>query len=301
MKNVPAIWLGLLLLALLTVLSFWIDRAVQAPAPKRDGSTRHDPDYIVHNFSATRSDLNGNPRYDMAGDEMRHYPDDDSTDLVRPNYVIYSATKPATRVLSERGRISSNGENVYFMDNVKVVRAATADKGEMSVLTSYLHVIPDQGIAQTDRAVTILQAPRTVVTANSMFYDKKQGILNLRDKVRVHYVRPAATGGKALSIEQIAGNRQFLDHGLSSVKPASKIFPQLPVQEPQQKIETPAPSPANNRLNKQPETRAETAKSVKKQVKNKPANKKTINKPSPKKTTPSKTSKTQVRRHYEKP
>lgn len=185
-----AIWFPLLLLALLAALTLWADRAVQPPEPKHDGSSRHDPDYKLTNFNTLKTDRSGNPRYMLAAAEMRHYPDDDSTQLMRPRFTQYSATKPYTQIEGQRGLVTSDGENVYFMDNVKVVRGATRQKGEMTVLTDYLHIIPERELAVTDRAVSILQAPRTVVHATGMEYDKKSGILKLFKRVRAHYERP---------------------------------------------------------------------------------------------------------------
>lgn len=295
MRGVPAIWFGLLLLALLTALSFWIERTVQPPPPKRDGSTRHDADYTVYNFSVLKSDAAGNPRSNLTGAEMRHYPDDDSTELVQPRYAIYAQKKQVTRIQSDRGQVSANGENVYFMDNVKVVREATAAKSEMTVMTSYLHVIPDKEIAQTDRPVTILQAPRTIVTANGMTYDKKSGLLNLRNKVRVHYERPTAKAGKALTMEEVVGDRQFLDHGLSKVKPASEVLPVLPLKPAQEQTKAvPKKTFA--------EKKAAVKKSVQKKKSTQPkqAKKKTKStaKTDKKKST---TSKNRVRRSHENP
>lgn len=287
MKGVPAIWFGLLIMALLTALSFWIERTVQPPPPKRDGSTRHDPDYTVHNFSALRSDAVGNPRSNLSGAEMRHYPDDDSTELIQPRYAIYAQKKQVTRIQSDRGQVSANGENVYFMDNVKVVREATAAKSEMTVMTSYLHVIPDKEIAQTDRPVTILQAPRTIITANGMSYDKKQGLLNLRNKVRVHYEKPATGAGNALTIEEIVGDRQFLDHGLSKVKPASEVLPVLPLK----------PAREQNKIAPQKIT-AEKKNAVKKASRKKDTQSKRAAKPKQNK---SETPKNRVRRRHENP
>ncbi len=235
MRGLPAIWFGLLLLALLTALTFWIDRTVQPPAPKRDGSTRHAPDYIVNHFLSTRTDGFGNPRYDLAGVEMRHYPDDDSTELVRPHYTIYSKQMQTTQIFSDKGKVSANGENVYFMDNVRVVRAETAQKPEMTVLTSYLHVIPDLSQAQTDRPVTILQAPRTVIRAGGMQYDKKEGVLNLVKRVKVHYERPGARVLKPITAAELAAKIQFLDQVPSVVKPTSSVapvVPAVPVEKP---------------------------------------------------------------------
>ncbi len=217
MRGIPAIWFALIVLALLAVLTFWIDRAVQPPQPKRDGSTRHDPDYIINNFVSSRADQNGSPRYSLAGIEMRHFPDDDSTELVRPAFTQFSLKKPTTRIEGQRGTVSANGENVYFMDNVKVVRAATRAKGELTVLTEYLHIVPDRDFVETDRPVTILQAPRTVIHGNGMEYYKKDGSLKLFNRVKVHYERPDAPPAPPLTIEQVAPEKAKV----APIKPAS--------------------------------------------------------------------------------
>lgn len=192
----PATWFLLLLLALLAALTMWAEVAVQPVEPKKDGGSRHDPDYILHNFNTLKTDPQGNPSHMLAAAEMKHYPDDDSTHLTRPHFTQYTGGKPYTQTESQRGLVTSDGEHVYLMDKVKVVRAATAQKGEMTVLTEYLHIIPDSEIARTDRPVTILQAPKTVVHATGMEYDKKNGLLKLGKRVRVHYERPASAISK---------------------------------------------------------------------------------------------------------
>ena len=191
-----AIWFLLLLLALLAALTMWADVAVQPPGPKSDGSSRHDPDYKLNNFHTLKTDPKGNPRYMLAAAEMVHFPDDDSTHLVRPRFTQYSETKPYTQIEGQRGLVTSDGKQVYLMDKVKVVRGATPQKGEMTVLTDFLHITPDDEFARTDRAVTILQAPRTVVHATGMEYDKKSGILKLSKRVRAHYEKPVPRAAK---------------------------------------------------------------------------------------------------------
>jgi lipopolysaccharide export system protein LptC len=207
MKGLPAIWFALIVLALLAALTLWIDHTVQPPAPKRDGSARHDPDYTVINFSSSRFDPFGNPRYGLSGAELRHYPDNDTTEIDRPFFTQYSLKKPTIQAQGERGLLSPNGENVYFMDNVKVVRAATPQKGELTILTEYLHIIPEQGILKTDQPVTILQAPRTVVHATGMEANKKERTLILFSRVKVHYERPGAPPSPPLKLEQLAGTK----------------------------------------------------------------------------------------------
>jgi lipopolysaccharide export system protein LptC len=168
-----AITFPLVLLILLALLTFWINRTVQPPLPKLDGSSRHDPDYIMSNFVTTQTDVNGDLRYKLAAVEMRHFPDDDTTELQRPRYTQFAIGKPYTEVQGLRGFVSSDGEEVQLFDDVKVTRQAFADKGEMTVETDYLNIRPNEDLVTTDRPVIIRQAPKTVIYATGMVYEKK--------------------------------------------------------------------------------------------------------------------------------
>ncbi|MGZ8251661.1 MAG: LPS export ABC transporter periplasmic protein LptC [Methylophilaceae bacterium] len=210
----PTILFPLALLALLALLTLWIDHTVQAPEQKPAGSTRHDPDYFLKNFVLSKTDVNGNLQYMLAAISMTHYPDDDSTTLERPRFTQYGVGKPYTQIEGQRGLISSNGETVEFMDNVKVVRQATAEKGEMTMLTQSLKIYPQKELATTDQPVVIRQAPKTVIHATGMIFDKKQKTVTLLKKVRVHYENPnppkaaaksKGTGNKAVD-KKPAGN-----------------------------------------------------------------------------------------------
>lgn len=262
MSGRSTIWFPLALLALLAGLTLWIEHAVQPPAPKIDGSSRHDPDYKVYNFHTVKTSANGNPRYALAAVEMVHYPDDDSTELIRPRFTQYAVNKPYTQVQSQRGQVSSNGENVYFMDNVKIVRGATRQKGELTVLTEYLHVVPEQELAKTDRPVSILQAPRTVIRATGMEYNKKLGTLKLGGRVYVHYEKPDSASAP-LRASPAPGAAGATSERKSVVMPMS--------------TDKPSASP-------------------KKTTKNKKATKKSVNKASQ----PVQPGKTRIRRTYEK-
>ncbi|MCB5188338.1 LPS export ABC transporter periplasmic protein LptC [Methylobacillus caricis] len=186
----------LAVLGLLALLTLWIDRTVQPPEPRVDGSTRHDPDYVLNNFVTTKTDASGNISHILRASEMRHYPDDDTTELENPHFTQYGVGKPTTMIEGKRGQVSSNGEIVQFRDNVRVVREAFGDKAEMTLTTDYLQVEPKREIATTDRPVVITQGPKSVVHAVGMIYDKKQQTIQLNKRVRTHYESPN-TGKKA--------------------------------------------------------------------------------------------------------
>ena len=188
----PNILFPLVLAVLLALITFWINLTVEEQGPKIDGSNRHDPDYTMNNFVTTQTDITGKLRYVLAAAEMLHYPDDDSTVLQRPRYTQFAVNKPYTQIEALRGYVSSDGEEIELVDNVKVVRQAFEGKGEMQVLTEKLVILPKQDIAKTDSAVLIKQAPKTVIRAKGMVFDKKNQTIKLFNRVKVHYERPAA-------------------------------------------------------------------------------------------------------------
>jgi len=177
------------LLALLAAITMWIDRRVQAPPPPRDGSTRHDPDFIVDNFSAQRMNPGGTVRYEIKGSRMSHYPDDDSTELAMPRFVHFDPKTAPVHVRARQAFVSSNGEAVDFVGDVHVVRDPYAGKPAMSLETEFLHLLPDQDLATTDKPLTMIQGENRV-TGVGMKYDNRARVLEILSRVKVTYATP---------------------------------------------------------------------------------------------------------------
>jgi lipopolysaccharide export system protein LptC len=179
-------WLPLLPLLALLSATYWLNQQA-LPGPAKPESERHDPDAIVENFSATSLNDQGVPDFIMAATRLMHYPDDDSTTLDEPRITMLSPGKPAIHANAEHGSISSKGEDVYLRDNVKVLREASAHQSELTLQTEYLHISPDQNLAETNRAVTIVEA-NNIVHATGMELNNKTRILKLLSQVRSEYV-----------------------------------------------------------------------------------------------------------------
>jgi lipopolysaccharide export system protein LptC len=177
-----ASWFPLVLLAVLAVLTFWLDQLVQ-PLSGNQTTVRHDPDYIVDGLNALRMDATGRVKHTLVAKRMTHFPDDDLTLLVDPKLVAFSEEHPPVTVTSRHGRVSGNGDHVYFQDDVRVVRAPDAKQTELVLETNYLHVIPDDNIAQTDQPVKIFDG-QAVVTASGLDFNSETRVLNLQGRVR---------------------------------------------------------------------------------------------------------------------
>jgi len=179
-------WFPVVLLAAVAAMTVWLDQQVQPPERARDGKARHDPDYVVENLAATRFGPDGLPRYSLSARHMVHYPDDDTTHLEAPRLVNFSGANPTVTVTSKTAMVSSNGDEVFLKDDVRLVRAAYADKSELTMQTSYLHVIPDADIAKTDQPVRVSDA-NMLITAVGLEFNNQTRVLKLLSNVRGRY------------------------------------------------------------------------------------------------------------------
>jgi lipopolysaccharide export system protein LptC len=176
----------LFLVGMLAALTFWLDRLAQGPARDPLGPSRHDPDYIVEKLSGSLMGEAGAATYTLSAAKMAHYPDDDSTLLMAPKFVSYGSPKAPVTITASEAVVSSNGEHVYFQDDVRVTRAAYADYSELVMRTTFLHLVPDQHLARTDRSVTITDVSGTV-TAEGLEMNGESRIIKLLSKVRGIY------------------------------------------------------------------------------------------------------------------
>ncbi len=179
-------WLPLLPLLGLLAATYWLNQQVLPEAAKPE-TIRHDPDAIMENFSATDLNEQGVPDFIMAAAKLMHYPDDDSTTVDEPRVTMLYPGQPAIHATAEHGTISSKGDEVFLRDNVKVVRDASAQQDQMTLQTQYLHIIPDQELADTDRAVTIVNT-HSIVHAIGMEMDSRTRTLKLLSQVKSEYV-----------------------------------------------------------------------------------------------------------------
>ena len=182
----PTTWLPLAALALLVVLTLWLNQLVQAPGARADGSMRHDPDLIVENFSARKLGLDGQVQYTLAARKMVHYPDDDSALLETVKVEAYEPKQPRMMITADNGRLEQGGERVLIEGNVVIVRDADAKNERARVTTQKLLVLPDAGLARTQSEVTLENASGRAVASGGVEIDNRARLMRLNG-VRATY------------------------------------------------------------------------------------------------------------------
>ena len=189
-------WSPVMLLGSLAALTFWLDAQVQPPQPRIDGSARHDPNLFVERFRAISFDVDGRVRQSLAAQRAQFYPDDNSIDFAAVSMVVTDPDSPRVTVTADTGTLTGDRETITLAGNVRATRdappaaakpkAGKADAGPggpVTLTTEYLRVVPKQGRATTDRAVTI-EEPRGIIHAVGMEIDTKAQTLKLKSGVR---------------------------------------------------------------------------------------------------------------------
>ncbi len=149
----------LLLAGLLAALTFWLEQAARPPLTGMDGKTRHDPDYIIDNFTVRRFGPDGVLQHTLHADHMRHFPDDDSTLVLKPT-LTYHRT-PTTNVSAQKAYLDSGAKHIKLVDDVVIARAGIG-RPETVLTTQMLDTVPDAETASTDTPVTIAQGQSNV-------------------------------------------------------------------------------------------------------------------------------------------
>jgi lipopolysaccharide export system protein LptC len=175
----------LALMLALALLTFWLDHEVRTEGGARPSSRRHDPDYLVTNFTTTTYNRDGKAQSVLSAAQMLHYPDDDSTELKAPRVMQAKPAQPRFTAQADRGQVSREGDEIFLFDNVVLVREADAARPEARMTTSFLHIVRDRSLVLSDRVVHFQEDGRSLSGRGMEYFNATRELL-LHADVHAH-------------------------------------------------------------------------------------------------------------------
>ncbi len=172
-------WFPIGVLALLVVLTFWLNNRIQPSGIKNDGSTRHDPDLIVENFTARKLGPDGNVRYTLVATRMVHYPDDDSSVLDKVSFEGVNPGQPRVVATSDHGQLLEGTDKVIMEGNVVINSEATSASPAWTLSTPRLTLQPDDNLAHSESGVTIRDVNGGVISAESFVMNTETRVVTM--------------------------------------------------------------------------------------------------------------------------
>lgn len=174
--------LPLLMVLFLAGLTLYLRQAIEQPKSEKSVAKRHDPDAIVENFKLVRLGNSGGPQYAMTARKMQHFPEEDNTELEKPQFLRNNSDGTRFTVTAERGTMSSNAAEATFTGDV-LLRREAANRPPLQARTEYLQVLAEKDIVRTDRHVTIREG-NTVFSGVGMEINKRTRQFVLMSQVR---------------------------------------------------------------------------------------------------------------------
>lgn len=175
-RRVPALF-PLIIAALLALATYWLQFVVSNERSAGLGNDRGDPDTIVQRFHVDKFDVKGKLAMKLDADELKHFPTDDSADLLQPRVRFLSEGRNSTW-RSDKARVTDRGDNIEMIDNVRGVRVATATSPEQVLVTSATTLLTRDEIARITKPLVFTQ-DGTRIEAASGEWNNITGLLKL--------------------------------------------------------------------------------------------------------------------------
>ena len=134
----------------------------------------------------TIMDENGQPSRIIKGQEMTHFPEDDSTHITSPIAEFVNQQKDTWIVTSEQGKTHGKGHVILLTDNV-IISRKDDDKTELQ--TSTLTLDTNKSTAYTDAAVKMI-SPYGETNSIGLHATLEDKTINLHSRVKGHYDAP---------------------------------------------------------------------------------------------------------------
>ncbi len=180
-KNLLIIAFALLLVA----LGNWLTEEGVKRVDKRLAVTpEQQQDYYLKDITITAHNEQGQLQHRLQAAQLSHFTGDGNTLLQKPRLDIYETNRLAWRVSAEQGELAQLQDEVILEGRVKMVQSSGTSPLQLS--TSKLHLFPQKGVANTNRAVTLIQADNRI-DAVGMRIERESKRLQLLSQVRGRY------------------------------------------------------------------------------------------------------------------
>lgn len=182
MRDRLSMLIAAILLAVVTVTSYWYSREMRRPTVRTPPSPGA-PDFIVDRVVLTQFDDSGQARYKLFAEELSYFNENDDLDLTRPRLVSLLPDQPQLQASSARARVVNAGAQVLMQGEVLLQRAAAAGRPALTIRTERMTAIPDEERFSSDVPVLIEQGTTRLAGA-AMDYDNLTRVLTVSGGLR---------------------------------------------------------------------------------------------------------------------
>jgi lipopolysaccharide export system protein LptC len=183
-------YLPLILMVLLALATWWLVRNTPRPeAPRAEQAARHEPDYVMADFTLQRFAADGTLRVQVRGTQMRHYPDTNTIEVDAPQIRAIGNDGSVTVARARRAVTNGDATEVQLQGGARVVREATADAASIEFDGEFLHAFLDTEQLRSHLPVRVRQGTSDL-RVSSLEYDHLSRTAKLGGPLRAQFEPP---------------------------------------------------------------------------------------------------------------
>lgn len=178
-------WLLVPLLLLAIVIRDWVETTpTLVEVEETIDMSQTKSDYYLEQFKTRKFDTQGNIEYEVSGQTLAHYPDDDRSEIIKPAVVLH---REAVRweVASNSGLLKKDPA-IFTLQGDVVLKRESPTGEPLTIRTEELSILTDDNEVRTDKPIEIVARTwqlRSIGLQSSL----NEGKLNLLSEVSGRY------------------------------------------------------------------------------------------------------------------
>jgi len=193
-----SIYLPVVLMGVLALASYWMLKNTPAPElPRGELPARHETDYFMRRFAVKTFDAEGRLKSEVAGAELRHYPDTDTVEINQVRIRSFDQKGRLTTAQAQHALSNGDGSEVQLLGQAHVVREADPPTSpqaspRLEFKGEFLHAFLNQEQVRSHLPVTLVRG-QDHFSSDTLEYDNLARIALLKGHVKGQLVPKPAT------------------------------------------------------------------------------------------------------------
>jgi lipopolysaccharide export system protein LptC len=165
-------YLPVFLFAMLALGTYYLVRNTPAPAAAKPiKAPTHEPDYMMKRFVTRQFDVQGRLKSEVAGAQMRHYPDTDTMEIDAVKLRSFGTQGNVNVGSAQMALANADGSEVQMTGNVVLVREpGKTDAPRLEFRGEFIHIFANKEEMRSHLPVT-MQRGSSAISADRMSFN----------------------------------------------------------------------------------------------------------------------------------
>ncbi|MGD8925616.1 MAG: LPS export ABC transporter periplasmic protein LptC [Thioalkalispiraceae bacterium] len=177
----------LVVVLVIATLTYQLSKSIDKSTETTDPRLRHDPDYYISEFNATKYDKSGLADYRLTAQYLEHFPDTRTIEVKQLSVEYIDKNQTTWQIEADNGTGYEDTEILNVSGNVKINRLTPRPEKNLQLETEQLHIDFPAKLANTESKVKII-GKNSNIKAKGMDINLDDGTVTLRSEARGQYV-----------------------------------------------------------------------------------------------------------------